>query len=1168
MLAVIMLTFFVVLSLHILSIAHFVYSSETVAWQGRQREAVQRGAEIIQNFMDDIQGTLLMIARLQSEQVSAQKALLQAGVEHNQALLEIVLVDENGKVQDSSAMDENILDHQFTIRQSSWFRSAREGQRYISDIFISPQGTAYVILAIPAGNGSVVAGRISMDILASEVQHIRIGESGSAFIVDEKGFVVAHNKMELVLNKTSIIGHQALEASIAEPNQNWQGRYDNLDGIQVAGMSTRIPGTTWTIITEITAQEAYSNSSKALLVLSLSSALIWMLASIGSVSLLNKMVFIPIRSLQAGAEEIGEGNYDHQVSVLRRDEVGRVSEAFNQMISSLKLRDSQLNAQKLELSAEVEDRKKAQHEAQKRFVEQLAMQEASLSLSASLEFPKMMERIAEQICKAVDSTSVYIMTFDVETRISRVIAEFCGEEACELECVSDLGATYEETNDVFIAAIVAGDVWTESINSPIISESSRANLAQFGGKSRIFVPLSVRNRLIGFAEIWESRYPRSFNEEEVNLCKAIAQNAAVGLENLRLYEETRHQLGERERAQAELRVLNELLEERVHERTVELLNANNQLKQEIIERQFAEESLRRSEERYSLAARGANDGLWDWDLTENKAYFSPRWKAMLGYPEEAISADPMEWINRIHPDDLSKFQRELDAHLGGLSSHFENEHRMVHKDGTLRWMLARGLAVRGAMGVASRFAGSLTDITLRKSAEEQLTHDALHDALTSLPNRALFLDRLERSLELSRRREDYLFAVLFLDTDRFKLVNDTLGHNIGDKLLVAIARSLQASLRETDTIARLGGDEFVILLDDVDSPDEALKIADRIQVRFSKPFKIEGHEIFITTSIGIILSELEYEKPTDVLSDADIAMYRAKAQGRAQYVVFEPKMRTSLVARMELENDLRRALDNNEFRLYYQPIMVLGTGNLTGFEALVRWQHPHKGMIPPGDFITIAEESGLILPLGWWILKEACTQLQLWHEKYPDFAQLSMSVNLSSLQFKQNELAERVSQILAETGLDSRYLKLEITESIIMDNAQGINDTILKLKAMGVKVYIDDFGTGYSSLGYLQQYPIDTIKIDRSFIQRIDQNGENTELVRAILNLARDLKLSVIAEGIETESQLVQLREWSCEYGQGYYFSRPIDPEKIEALLGADVFITSPRYEVPIKQQS
>ncbi|HSF79769.1 MAG TPA: EAL domain-containing protein, partial [Anaerolineales bacterium] len=516
-------------------------------------------------------------------------------------------------------------------------------------------------------------------------------------------------------------------------------------------------------------------------------------------------------------------------------------------------------------------------------------------------------------------------------------------------------------------------------------------------------------------------------------------------------------------------------------------------------------------------------------------------------------------------EDLAKFQVELDSHLGGLSSHFECEHRMVHNDGALRWMLARGLAVRDKNGIASRFAGSLTDITIRKLAEEQLIHDALHDALTGLPNRNLFLDRLERNLELARRREDYLYAVLFLDTDRFKFVNDSLGHNIGDKLLVAIAKSLQNSLRETDTVARLGGDEFVILLEDIENSDEAIKITDRIQDKFSRPFLIDGHEIFISTSIGIILSDLHYDKSADILSDADIAMYRAKALGRARYVVFEPKMRTSLVARMEMENDLRRAIDSNEFKLHYQPIISLGTGTLTGFEALVRWLHPEKGMVSPGEFIPIAEESGLILPLGRWILREACTQLKLWHKRYPT-SHLSISVNLSSLQFKQDDLAEQVGQILSETGLESHHLKLEITESFIMDNAQSIHDTIMKLKAMGVKVYIDDFGTGYSSLGYLHQFPIDTIKIDRTFIQRIDRNGDNAELVRAILNLARDLKLSVIAEGIETEDQLDQLRELSCEYGQGYYFSRPVDPSMIESLMGADIFLAHKRQRLPVDQ--
>ena len=576
------------------------------------------------------------------------------------------------------------------------------------------------------------------------------------------------------------------------------------------------------------------------------------------------------------------------------------------------------------------------------------------------------------------------------------------------------------------------------------------------------------------------------------------------------------------------------LEQRVVERTCNL-------EQEIAERRQVEQALRKSEERYALAVRGANDGLWDWDLKSNQVHFSQRWKSMLGCTEDDVSTSPNEWFDRVHPDDLAQFKTSISRHLEGLTPHFENEHRILHKDGHYRWVLSRGLGIRDNNQIAHRMAGSLTDITVRKQAEEQLAHGAFHDALTGLPNRALLAEYLHRALARTKRHEDYMFAVLFLDLDRFKVINDSLGHTIGDQLLIAVARRLETCMRATDTLARLGGDEFVLLLADSKDISDAIRVAERIEKEFSEPFNLHGHQIFISASIGIILSKTGYESSEDILRDADIALYRAKALGKARHAVFDPTMRTRAVTRLELENDLRRAIANQEFVNHYQPIVVLETGRIVSFEALVRWQHPTRGLLSPSEFMSIADETGLIVPIGWWVLQEACRQLSIWQKEFPAEFPLNINVNLCSKQFAQPGLAKRIHQILKQAGINAHCLRLEITETTIIENVETTRNMLSQLQAMGVQIQIDDFGTGYSSLSYLHQLPINTIKIDRTFIRQMSINGNGPGIVQTIVALARNLGMEVVAEGLETSEQLYKLKTLKCEYGQGFIFFRPVD---------------------------
>ncbi|HEY6803195.1 MAG TPA: EAL domain-containing protein [Pyrinomonadaceae bacterium] len=438
-----------------------------------------------------------------------------------------------------------------------------------------------------------------------------------------------------------------------------------------------------------------------------------------------------------------------------------------------------------------------------------------------------------------------------------------------------------------------------------------------------------------------------------------------------------------------------------------------------------------------------------------------------------------------------------------------------------------------------------------QESEEHFRHAAFHDALTGLPNRALLTEKLKAVIERATQHEDYQYALLFLDLDRFKNINDSLGHPIGDQMLIAMARRLEHLVREADTVARLGGDEFAILLDDISQFGDVLNLAERIQEKLTLPFNLSGHEVFSSASIGIAFSSTGYYHPESILRDADTAMYRAKAQGKACHEIFDKTMHARVVDRLKLEYDLRYAVEREEFLVYYQPIVSLDGGKLAGFEALVRWQHPERGLISPTDFVPVAEETGLIVPIGLWVLREACQQLARWQWQSAENRGLLLSVNLSGRQFAQPNLVGDIERILRETHLDPKSLKLEITESVVMENAETAISMLRQLKALGVRLSIDDFGTGYSSLSYLHRFPIDTLKIDRSFVSRMGENGENAEIVRTILTLAHNMGMEVIAEGIEKPEQFSQLKALQCKYGQGYLFSRPVNAEAMEALMAS-----------------
>jgi diguanylate cyclase (GGDEF)-like protein/PAS domain S-box-containing protein len=576
-------------------------------------------------------------------------------------------------------------------------------------------------------------------------------------------------------------------------------------------------------------------------------------------------------------------------------------------------------------------------------------------------------------------------------------------------------------------------------------------------------------------------------------------------------------------------------------------------------RKRSEEALRESENKFRTLIESTSEGLLQVDNEDGVLFVNSRLCEMVGYSADELMG--ANWIKLLVLDEEKALINQAnERRQRGISDRYEI--CLKAKCGESVWVTVSGAPILDSEGVVTGSLGVFSDITTRKRAEEQLLHDAFHDNLTGLANRALFMDHLRMTIERGKSRHSNPYAVLFLDFDRFKVINDSLGHAEGDLLLKQIARRLESATRTGDLVGRLGGDEFVVLLSEMLVEEDAVQVAERIQESLENPFDLTGNEVYISASIGIALSAAGHLRAEDMLRDADIAMYRAKAKGRARYQVFDQEMHQQATSHLQLETEMRQALELGEFALYYQPIINLETSRLAGFEALVRWNHPERGLMLPVEFIPAAEENNLILPLGRWILQESCRQLREWQKKNPAAEDLKVSVNLSSKQFLQSDLAEQVVLSLVAADLAPRCLKLEITESYLMDNSEKVTEIMERLRKIGVEISLDDFGTGYSSLSYLHRLPVDYLKIDRSFVSRITDSRENSEIVYTIIKLAQNLKMKVIAEGIETLEQLEHLKNLNCEYGQGFYFSKPVEASSAERFIVEN----TPDFSFAVKQ--
>jgi diguanylate cyclase (GGDEF)-like protein len=791
---------------------------------------------------------------------------------------------------------------------------------------------------------------------------------------------------------------------------------------------------------------------------------------------------------------------------------------------------------------------------------------ATLLISSSLDLDTVLSEIVKQMVNAIDATSAYICTYDRITHLSKVVAEFYGPEAAPNERLSDLGKTYNLSDDFpeDINGLVEGKPMVDQITDPNLDKYQQDEMTRCGAKSVLTVPVQFKQETIAFAEIWESRDHRVFIAHEIELCMAIAQHAAVAIENARLHAETENRLvaqtalGEAGSAISSALDLNTVLNQIAEHMCIALdttssyicsWNGEN-LTSTVVAEFLGEHSV--PKERSSDLGQSYRD--------EDDVKFI---KCMLEGLADISQVDDPD-ITKIEKEHLTKYGAKTVLYIplrirGDLVAIAELwESRQKREFTQEEIYLATSIAQQAAIAIqnAQLYEQTVEEINFRKRIEKKLFHDAFHDELTGLPNRALLMDRLEQTLARSRRRKDYGYGVLFIDLDRFKIVNDSLGHSVGDELLRAVSKRISSLIRETDTFARIGGDEFSILLEEINGPTDVIHLASRILDGLNGPFNLSDNTIYIAASIGLTIGDDHYQSPEELLRDADIALFRAKAQGKNRYAVFDKEMHELAMATLRLEVDIRTAIRRNEFELHYQPIVSLSDRKIISFEALIRWSHPVRGLLSPLEFIPFAEESGLITSIDRWVIREICNQMAEWKSTPGLIPPRKVSANISGKHLRDHGLVEYINDVLNQTQINPNGLVLEITENAILDDIDSAFNILQDIKEMGIEIQLDDFGTGNSSLNLLRKLPIDAIKIDRSFISELNSRVETREIVRTIIQLGENLNKRIIAEGVETNNELEILQDLNCQlFGQGFLFGKPVSAKEVSSLTSRDIFM-------------
>ncbi len=723
----------------------------------------------------------------------------------------------------------------------------------------------------------------------------------------------------------------------------------------------------------------------------------------------------------------------------------------------------------------------------------------------------------------------------------------------DLDLADALVLQMSKTSQDVIAAAASGDARRGSEGLVAVIEQSRAltdRLTAVSGDLQVARSRAVdeARRDVAGLQKFEYLIEAMFL---VMVLGATIYGSRLRNEFERRSQERDRQLEELESAKNELTVARQVLDDRVAARTAELDRMNRVLRAEVEERRRAEADLRLSEERYAIAAESANDGLWDWDLRSGQFYTSPRWRALLGLSDGSFGGTVNEWFDRVHPDDRVTLQIRIGTHLQDPKQPLEMEHRMLHSDGTYHWMLMRATAVGEEIGQPTRMIGSHTDVNERKNVEMQLLHVSRHDTLTGLANRAYFMDHLDNVMRNSRLSFSTRFAVLFVDLDRFKSVNDSLGHVVGDSLLREVAIRLTKVVRPGDMVSRLGGDEFTILVEDVASDAGAIAVAQRVLAALSEPVVVDGYEIRTGASIGIAFGSPAYSTPSEILRDADTAMYSAKSEGRGSYRVFETAMHDSEIDTLLLSSELAMAVERNQLELNFQPVVDIATQRLVGSEALIRWRHPEHGLVPPAMFLGLAETNGAIIDIGRWVIDHACAQAKEWHTNFPVTEGMFISVNVSPKELWEEGFDEFVAAALARHDLPAARLRLEIVEAGLMRNQVETEAAIRRLAGIGVGIVIDDFGMGHATTSYLQSLPLAAIKIDRSLVALAPNDPTRAASLRADVERALLVGVEVIGEGVETADQEVLVADAGCRFAQGYRYSAPLGADEATGWLVA-----------------